>query len=169
MSTITKYRYIQAIFIGLPMGIVSLYYGGKDLLDIKQNVNDYQSFYGIVDSVFVDYLRIRNNSEPPTEVLCVIIDNKLYYLTYEKHRAAVKKNLDVGDTVSIWYEQKEIGNKKIKAIKSDASEIIKYEPGGYWVGIFFLLWGLLWAIISLLYIFKHPQDLMGGNKKESGK
>jgi len=165
MSAINKYRYLQAIFLGLPMGIISLYFGAKSLLDIKQDVNDYTTTSGIVDSIYYDYLKITPQSEHGSKALVVNIDNSQYHVFSKNNKNRILTNLQNADTVAVWYHIEETGNMKIKALKKGNFNVIKYEPGGYWVGIFFILWGLFWAIISALYVFKHPEDLTGGKKK----
>lgn len=164
MALINKYRYLQAIFIGLPMGFISLYFGVKNIVDIKQDIGDYPYTSGIVDSIYVDFLNISKSAEYPSEALCIKVKESAYYLTYGKHRLLINRYLAAGDTISLWYQEKDTGNKKIKGIKKGEKDIIKYEPGGYWVGIVFILWGLFWTIISGLYIVKHPEDLTGGKK-----
>lgn len=159
MALINRYRYLQAIFIGLPMGIASLYYGTKDLASIKQNVNDYPCYHGIVDSVYSDYISDNLKNISRSNVLLVRVSGDNFYVVYGKHKNILLTSLNNQDSVSIWYQIKDNGNKKIKAIKKGEVDIIKYEQGGYWVGIFFITWGMFWAIISFLYIIRHPEDL----------
>lgn len=164
MALINKYRYLQAILIGLPIGLISLYFGVKNIVDIKQDIEDYPYTSGNVDSIYVEFLYISKSAEYPREVLCLKVNENVYYLTYGKHRLLINKYLAVGDTICLWFQEKSTGNKKIKGIKKDEKDIIKYEPGGYWVGIVFIIWGLFWVIVSGLYIFKHPEDLLGGEE-----
>jgi MFS superfamily sulfate permease-like transporter len=93
MAAINKYRYLQAIFVGIPMGLASLYYGSIALFDIQQNVNDYQNFYGVVDSVYVDYFKTSERSKHISEVLCVKVNNNVCYLTYGKHRDIIESHI----------------------------------------------------------------------------
>lgn len=117
MSAINKYRYLQAIFVGLPMGIISLYFGTKSLLDIKQDVNDYTTASGVIDSIYYDYLKITSQSEHSSKALVVEIGNSQYHVFYKNDKNRIITNLQKDDTVSVWYHIEETGNMKIKALK----------------------------------------------------
>ncbi len=166
MSIFNTSRYLKAIFWGLPMGILSLYYGGKALTDIKQDVNDYSYTHGVVDSIYDARIKISINSKRLSNTVMVQLNDSNFYVMSANDISAVINSLNTMDTISVWYQVRETGNKKIKAIQRGEESIIKYEPGGYWVGILFMLWGLFWLVISVLYVVKHPEDLFGGKKEK---
>ncbi len=170
MSIFNTSRYLKAIFWALPMGILSIYYGGRALRNVKQDVNDYPNTYGIVDSIYDARIKINISSVDYYNALMVRIENDDFYAMSGKNKRLILSNLLMNDTVSIWYLMREDGGEKeIKAIKRGEEYIIKYEPGGYWVGILFMLWGLFWLVISVLYVVKHPEDLFGSKKSKEKK
>jgi len=165
MGLINKYRYLQAILIGLPIGLLSLFYGTKYLANIKQEVNDYSSTFGIVDSIYTDYINISSESKYQSEVIKIDVNNNEYYVISKNQKQSLKENLRKKDSITLWYQNRNNGNKKIKAIRKNGVNIISYEPRGYWIGIFFIVLGLFFTVISFLYIVRHPEDLTGKKKK----
>ncbi|MFO8000375.1 MAG: hypothetical protein R6U46_03965 [Marinilabilia sp.] len=163
MSAINKYRYFQAIFIGLPMGLLSLFYGTKDFLYEKNDtIENYQVSTGAItqlsDTVLFDK---KNNSY--YEVTKITINNVVPYFTrITTKRNQIKGQLNPCDTITVFFDENSV--KEIKAIRYKNSFVVEFKKS-YWVGVFFILWGVFWTGISVLYIYKHSQDLTGDEKK----
>ena len=163
MAAINKYRYLQAIFIGLPMGFLSLYYGTKNFVDEKKDtLKNYKESVGIITQL-TDTVLFDNKSDSYYDATKMTLNNATSYFTrITTKRQQIKGQLNADDTVVVYFEESDL--KNIKAIRYKDSFVVKFKKS-YWVGIFFILWGLFWAIISALYVFKHPEDLTGGKKK----
>lgn len=162
MSAINKYRYIQAILIGLPMGFLALFYGTQSFYrEINDTLKNYKESTGIITQL-KDTLLFDTENDSYYDVTKIALDNTTFFTRITTKRSQIKSRLNLYDTITIYFEEEDIN--EIKAIYSEYSFIVPFKKS-YWVGIFFILWGLFWTIISILYVIKHPEDLKGGNKK----
>lgn len=162
MSIFDRTRYIRALFVILPFGIMLSYFGIKSQFDLPKK-HELQKISGVVLKTQVKKEYSKNYE--------TYIDRERLYLVGHKRSYVFNKLRDykmfqdrvmIGDSVDIWLNP----NTDIKAIRQFAKEnkiILEYKRidiAGLIMGGF----GLVALIISVLYIFKHPEDLKGGKE-----
>jgi hypothetical protein len=163
MALINKYRYLQALFIGLPIGLLSLYYGSKYIIEKPKDLTELNKKEAIVDTMFNGFILNKDRTRK-SKAYIISLESDSCFSIFNGHINKLQQNIDVNDTIIVWY--KNTNYKKIAALKKNNQFIIEYNRGGYWIGIFFIVLGLFFAIISFLYIIKHPKDLTGKKKNK---
>lgn len=162
MSAINKYRYLQALLIGIPMGFLSLFYGTKSFfIEKNDTLKNYTEYTGVITQLNDTVLFDKENDSYYDVTKIGLDSTNIYFTRITTKRNQIKNLLNPYDTITIYFEEDKV--KEIKAIYRNDSFIVAFKKS-YWVGVFFILWGLFWTIISVLYIFKHPEDLTGGKK-----
>lgn len=160
MSIFDRTRYIRAVFVILPFSVLALFFGIKsqfDLPEIKEMLK--------VDGIYLKTSSVREynkNYEVYINVYRVYIkgSKKSYAFNKPKDYELFKSSVQKGDNITIWVNT----NNSFPAIRQFAKNdkiLLKYKRIDV-AGLILAGFGLIAFVISVLYIFKHPEDIKGG-------
>ena len=161
-GALRKAGYLRALFYGIPMGIIfiitgiiSLFSPPSDHLDMKNlksrnfeiKIEDYVNskprYYVVLGSVkYMPNDRIGNN-----EVTKFLNENDLDTMKYAK----------------VYY----YGSNYIGQLEIDDEVVIQYKKSYFSFHFFFWI-GLILVVTGVLYVFRFPHDLFGGENREEG-
>lgn len=156
MSYFNKAEYLSALFRMLPFGLGALIIGANGLLS-KSSPDSLEKVTGSI--IWYGYKDIYIKSSHDIDNAFVLdISNKSD--TFEYHTFATnyieilkEKKLSKGNKITVWGDEKIIAQ-----ILYNNELIIKYD-GNKWLYVFFLLLGIIYTTITLLYLIKNPAFL----------
>lgn len=159
MSIIKKYSYIRAIIVGLPFGFAAMFQG-ISLFKELPNVNELIKEEGLISKV---ENKIERDGERVYDFVEITLNNKKF--RSGEYKDDILNKLDnyasYDSSVIIWHER---GKYSIKQLVYGDILIVEYKPP-YWIAIFFLSLGVITLLSALIYVIKHPEDLI--SKKRS--
>ncbi len=160
MSIFDITRYLRAIFVLLPVGILLIYWG---LEGLKKSVDDLPYSNGTVENFHTGKMYFKNcKCRVKTFFIYINEDEKPYVTSITEHIELLTKNINLGDSVEIWTWEKYDDNQ-IEQIKIHGEVIIPYNKTiGLYLG--FLVIGISLTALCLFYIIKSPEDLLGKKK-----
>ena len=159
MSIIKKYSYLRAIIIGIPFGLLSLISGIK-LFGTLTKVDELEKINGVIKNVESKELK---RSERTYDLVEISLNNgDSFYSGEFKHEIVdyFNSNPSSGKSITIWHEA---GKDYIKQLSIDNKLLFEYDPP-YWIAHFFFWLGVVTLVSALIYVIKHPEDLIGKKK-----
>ncbi len=158
MSIFDRTRYLKTLFMLLPTGIILLYFGIKD---ISTGVEDLSYNKGMVDTFYIGKKYFDDcDCRMETFFIYFIGKKKPYVTTIKLHIDTLKATIKKGEQIEIWMMQEDKLNE-IEQIRINGEMIIPYNKL-YGFNIIIILIGIGLTLLSLFYIFKSPEDLLGG-------
>jgi hypothetical protein len=146
MSIGNKYLYLRAL-MSIPLGIFAFQLGFKELNnEIKMTKDSYLKFNGEVHMV-TDTTLFDKEIGSYYDASKIVIEDSIYYTRITKFRKILNANLAIEDKVAVYYRRDE-GINKIKALYREEEPIIAYK-NVYWVGVFFIIFGLVMTLLSI--------------------
>lgn len=160
MSIFDKSRYLRALFILLPAGIMLFYIGIKGL---TSSIEDLPYSKGIVSKYYIGD-KYHDYCECTSKTFFIYLKgkNKPYITTITKDIEKLNLLLNKGDRIEIWTWNKTKENQ-IEQVKINGELIIPYDKT---IGLYiaFLIVGLGLVVLCIFYIIKSPEDLFGKKK-----
>jgi len=160
MSIFDRTSYLRALFVLLPFGIVFLFFGIRGLAERETDLVQYN---GVINNVYLG-IRYNENIDEYMEAIHIeIVDNESIFRTYiAKHIERLKHSINKGDTVTLWTRSQ---NYRIVKLQRGEELLIPFNSTT-WMDLFILLIGIVFTLLSVVYIIKHPEDLWGGDKEK---
>jgi hypothetical protein len=157
MSYFNKAEYLTALFRMLPFGLGALIIGANGLLS-KSSVDSLKKNTGTV-VWYGDKVIYTEDFHKYEQVFVVQIKDSIDTLRFHTYATAYREALisklpKKGEKVTIWAKE----NKRIEQVQYKNDLIIKYT-GYTGVYVFFLLLGIIYTTITLLYLIKNPAFL----------
>jgi len=165
MGFLNKATYFTALLRLLPMGLLALFYGANGLIN-KSSIEDLYKiegeilYYGVTDIYSHTTQKIKKayvikvlNKKNDTITCHTFVRNYIETFKYSK--------FEQGKYITIYVDP--VIDNTIMEVSYNNEEIIEYN-GGLLLYIFFLIIGLIYTVITLGYLIKHPEHLF--KKKE---
>jgi hypothetical protein len=161
MGFFDKTRYLRAIFILLPIGIILTRFGIDGLTTTVEDLNKVK---GVVSKYKIDY-KYYDYCECDRRTLFVYISekNKPFITTITENIKILDSFLNKGDSIEIWTWDK-LRKNEIKQVKLNGKLVLQYEKL-IGINLIFLVIGLGLTVLCVFYIIKSPEDLFGKKKK----
>lgn len=165
MGLISRYSYLRALLIGIPFGIGCLFVGIKGLLNDPKSVgdliiNECEIISWKYSEKYYDYLE---STRPILNIktscgnfyVCgkEVIERVVKSLTIFKNHNKIKAKIYT-----------EIDDNLIKELEMYNSKLVEFE-NVLIVNFIFICLGLVTLTSGLIYLIKHPEDLVGNSKK----
>jgi hypothetical protein len=164
MGFIKKYSYLRALIIGVPFGVVCIIVGLKQFINIPESVSKLNKDKGEIISFGMKSIYDKN-AETNFNVFYIDIGGKEYYTELGKNINLLKSRLPVmlqqSKKIQVWHKK---DSCYIEQLLVGNTLLIEYTPP-YWIAHFFLWLGVVTLISALIYVIKHPEDLIGNGKR----
>jgi hypothetical protein len=161
MSKSEKYVYFWAIFTGIPFGIGCLAIASNYFTKIKSSVFDLERYDGKITSFEEKRIYEQQTKTHITEFF-IKIENKEFLTEIGKKREILKRYIPnaykENRNITIWVD---MSSQNIEQLAIENKIIIPYFPP-YWKGWTFLLIGLVFALMSIIYVIKYYKSTWGG-------
>lgn len=162
-GALRKAGYLRALFYGIPMGIIfiitgiiSLFSPPSDHLDMKNRKS--RNFEIQIRDYYL-------SNEPRYNI---ILNKTIYKPNDGKDNSRVNKFLNKNELDTMKYAKVYYyGSNYIGQLEIDDEVVIEYKKSYFSFHFFFWI-GLILVVTGVLYVFRFPHDLFGGENRGEG-
>jgi hypothetical protein len=155
MRLFDQLRYSRTILIILPLGLVLLFLGWRNLINSPSDVNDFRIIEGLVKEFYIKPIFIKScDCEMETFFLKVNGRKNEIKTRVEKNVSILKSLVKKNSKVRVWTDD----DNYIQQLEIQDETVIKYKRSIKYT-YFFILAGLIISVVSIVYLLRYPDDI----------
>ncbi len=160
MGVKDKSGYLTALFRLLPFGVLALYYGIQGLV-YKTSTDSLYKIHGEVIYAGTKTIQSKRTSTYKDAFVIEVSDNRYdtiecyTFVTVDRKALQVLEGVKGGE-IMIWVDPE--SDNLIEQVKYNGRLIIEFN-GAYYVYLFFVTIGIVYTVITLIYLISYPEHL----------